>query len=132
MPRFLRIHFQPPCRSLLTRSFMQSNIATLTQSSKVSAAKRRAKRNEVKEVLFDDEVRRYATPWSWKPGLRLNVCREFLTGFHKRKKAKADAARQRAKEREKQEKLEERREVCSAWLIEHIIVSLALGRSGRS
>ncbi|KAH6913956.1 nucleolar protein 12-domain-containing protein [Coprinopsis sp. MPI-PUGE-AT-0042] len=73
---------------------MQTNIATLTQSSKVGAAKRRAKRNEIKEVLFDDEARR-----------------EFLTGFHKRKKAKADAARQKAKEREKQERLEERREI---------------------
>ena len=37
--------------------------------------------------------------------------REFLTGFHKRKLAKKEAARSRAKEREKQERLEARREV---------------------
>ncbi|EAU91599.1 hypothetical protein CC1G_11831 [Coprinopsis cinerea okayama7 len=72
---------------------MQTNIATLTKSYKAIAAKRKAKQNEVKEVLFDDEARK-----------------EFLTGFHKRKKAKIEAARQKAKEREKQERLEERRE----------------------
>ena len=36
---------------------------------------------------------------------------EFLTGFHKRKLAKAEAARSKAKAREKQERLEARREV---------------------
>jgi ribosomal RNA-processing protein 17 len=34
-----------------------------------------------------------------------------LTGFHKRKLAKAEAARTKAKEREKKERLEARREV---------------------
>ena len=38
--------------------------------------------------------------------------REFLTGFHKRKLAKKEAARSKAKEREKQERLETRRDVC--------------------
>lgn len=37
--------------------------------------------------------------------------RDFLTGFHKRKLAKAEAARKKAQEREKRERLETRREV---------------------
>lgn len=49
-----------------------------------------------------------------------------MTGFHKRKKAKADAARQKAKEREKQERLEERREVSPALALESIILSTTL------
>ena len=40
------------------------------------------------------------------------LLREFLTGFHKRKLVKKEAARSRAKERDKQERLEARREVC--------------------
>ncbi|KDR75789.1 hypothetical protein GALMADRAFT_68267 [Galerina marginata CBS 339.88] len=70
-----------------------SNIALLTRSHNVVAAKKRAKKEQVKEVLFDEHARR-----------------DFLTGFHKRKLAKAEAARSKAKEREKQERLETRRE----------------------
>ncbi|KAF9451953.1 hypothetical protein P691DRAFT_806051 [Macrolepiota fuliginosa MF-IS2] len=69
------------------------NLATLTHSHTVIAAKKRAKRGQIKEIIFDDNARR-----------------EFLTGFHKRKLAKAEAARKRAQEREKQERLESRRE----------------------
>ncbi|KAG6845902.1 hypothetical protein H0H87_000708 [Tephrocybe sp. NHM501043] len=69
------------------------NLAILTQSHTAIAAKKKAKRDQVKEVLFDDAARR-----------------EFLTGFHKRKLAKADAARKKAVEREKQERQESRRE----------------------
>ncbi|KAF5380377.1 hypothetical protein D9615_004506 [Tricholomella constricta] len=69
------------------------NLAILTQSHKAIAAKKKAKRDQIKEVLFDDDARR-----------------EFLTGFHKRKLAKADAARKKAVEREKQERQETRRE----------------------
>ncbi|KAJ7647225.1 nucleolar protein 12-domain-containing protein [Roridomyces roridus] len=72
---------------------MASNISSLTRSHRAIAAKKRAKESQVKEVLFDDEARR-----------------EFLTGFHKRKLAKADAARKKAVEREKQERQESRRE----------------------
>ncbi|KAF8806439.1 hypothetical protein BYT27DRAFT_7167731 [Phlegmacium glaucopus] len=72
---------------------MPNNIAILTQSHKAIAAKKKAKRDQIKEIVFDDEARR-----------------EFLTGFHKRKLAKAEAARSKAKEREKQERLEARRE----------------------
>jgi len=37
--------------------------------------------------------------------------REFLTGFHKRKVARADAARTKAKAKEKQERLNDRNDV---------------------
>ena len=39
-------------------------------------------------------------------------CSEFLTGFHKRKLAKAEAAKNRAIDKAKKEHLEFRREVC--------------------
>ncbi|TEB38414.1 hypothetical protein FA13DRAFT_1726094 [Coprinellus micaceus] len=71
-----------------------NNLALLTQSHNAIAAKKNARRGQVKEIVFDDDARR-----------------DFLTGFHKRKKAKADAARKRAQERAKQEHLEGRREV---------------------
>ncbi|KAJ3513789.1 hypothetical protein NMY22_g14938 [Coprinellus aureogranulatus] len=76
---------------------MVDNLAALTQSHKAIAAKKLARRGQLKEVIFDDDARR-----------------EFLTGFHKRKKAKADAARKRAQERAKQEHREERREARQA------------------
>ncbi|KAJ7251539.1 nucleolar protein 12-domain-containing protein [Mycena haematopus] len=72
---------------------MPSNIASLTRSHAAIAAKKRAKSTQIKEILFDDDARR-----------------EFLTGFHKRKLAKADAARKKAAEKEKQERLQARRE----------------------
>jgi hypothetical protein len=40
------------------------------------------------------------------------LVREFLTGFHKRKVAKKEEAIRKAKLREKQERLDTRREVC--------------------
>lgn len=46
--------------------------------------------------------------------------REFLTGFHKRKLAKAEAARKKAAEREKQDRLEARREVSCALVNHHL------------
>ncbi|KAF9268957.1 hypothetical protein L218DRAFT_940743 [Marasmius fiardii PR-910] len=64
-----------------------------THSHSAVASKKRVKRSQVKEVVFDEEARR-----------------EFLTGFHKRKVAKAEAARKKAAEREKEERLETRRE----------------------
>ncbi|KAJ7780552.1 nucleolar protein 12-domain-containing protein [Mycena maculata] len=72
---------------------MNTNLASLTRSHAAIAAKKKAKSTQIKEILFDDDARR-----------------EFLTGFHKRKLAKADAARKKAIEREKQERLETRRQ----------------------
>ncbi|KAI0063607.1 hypothetical protein BV25DRAFT_1899214 [Artomyces pyxidatus] len=74
---------------------MPSNIAVLTKSHTIVASKKRQKREQVKEILFDDDARRF---------------REFLTGFHKRKLAKKEEGRKKAQEREKQERLEARRE----------------------
>lgn len=70
-----------------------NNIALLTQSHRAIAAKRRRKQDQVKEIIFDDEARR-----------------EFLTGFHKRKVARTEAAKKKALERQKQERLEARNE----------------------
>ncbi|KIK40448.1 hypothetical protein CY34DRAFT_807186, partial [Suillus luteus UH-Slu-Lm8-n1] len=72
---------------------MNSNIAILTQSHRAVATKKRDKRNQIKEIVFDDDARR-----------------EFLTGFHKRKVAKKEEAIRKAKLREKQERLDTRRE----------------------
>jgi hypothetical protein len=43
--------------------------------------------------------------------LALHCTREFLTGFHKRKLAKKEEGKKRAQAREKEERLEARREV---------------------
>ncbi|KAF5317218.1 hypothetical protein D9611_003988 [Ephemerocybe angulata] len=80
---------------------MVNNLAALTQSHKAIAAKKNARRTQVKEVIFDDEARR-----------------EFLTGFHKRKKAKADAARKKAQDRAKEEHMEGRREARQALRVQ--------------
>lgn len=61
--------------------------------------------------------------------LILSRHREFLTGFHKRKLAKADAARKKAIEREKQERLESRREVCWSFSIQLSLLLLTVRSS---
>lgn len=38
----------------------RSNLAVLTQSHKAIAAKKRAKREQIKEIVFDDDARRWA------------------------------------------------------------------------
>ncbi|GAW05443.1 protein [Lentinula edodes] len=67
------------------------NLNVLTQAHTAIAAKKRAKRNQVQEVIFDDTARH-----------------DFLTGFHKRKLAKTEAAKKKALEREKQQRQEDR------------------------
>lgn len=37
----------------------RSNLSVLTQSHKAIAAKKRAKKDQIKEVVFDDDARRY-------------------------------------------------------------------------
>ncbi|KAG8214019.1 nucleolar protein 12-domain-containing protein [Butyriboletus roseoflavus] len=72
---------------------MADNITVLTQSHSAIATKKRAKHAQIKEIVFDDEARR-----------------SFLTGFHTRKVARRDQAKKKAQLREKQERLETRRE----------------------
>ncbi|THH18771.1 hypothetical protein EW146_g2273 [Bondarzewia mesenterica] len=72
---------------------MASNLAVLTKSHQVVAAKRRQKKAQVKEIAFDEDARR-----------------EFLTGFHKRNLQKKEESRNRAIAKEKAERLEARRE----------------------
>ena len=50
------------------------------------------------------------------------IRREFLTGFHKRKLQKKEAAKKKALDREKQERLEARREVRRGFLPSHGLV----------
>ena len=50
--------------------------------------------------------------------MMLNCLRDFLTGFHKRKLEKKDAARKKAIEREKKERLDARRKVSQHGLCE--------------
>ena len=50
------------------------------------------------------------------------IRREFLTGFHKRKLQKKEAAKKKALDREKQERLEARREVRRDILPSHGLV----------
>ncbi|KZP18672.1 hypothetical protein FIBSPDRAFT_1045979 [Athelia psychrophila] len=75
----------------------RSNTALLGQSRKVALAKKKEKREQIKEIVFDDDARR-----------------DFLTGFHKRKLDKATNAKNKAIERDKQERLATRREQRSA------------------
>ncbi|KIM32995.1 hypothetical protein M408DRAFT_326668 [Serendipita vermifera MAFF 305830] len=70
-----------------------SNISLLTHENKIWAAKKKQKKEQVKEVVFDEDSRR-----------------EFLTGFRKRKLARQEAGKAKAIERERQGRLEARRE----------------------
>lgn len=53
-------------------------------------------------------------------------CRDFLTGFHKRNVIKKEAKKAKAIEREKQERLENRREVPINSFLQLPINSLVL------
>ncbi|WVR05403.1 hypothetical protein IAU60_002418 [Kwoniella sp. DSM 27419] len=70
----------------------KSNVALLTEGADYIRRAKKARREQVEEIKFDDEARR-----------------EWLSGFSKRKKAKADEKRARAKERDHQAHLDERR-----------------------
>ncbi|KAJ3477667.1 hypothetical protein NLI96_g10301 [Meripilus lineatus] len=72
---------------------MSNNLATLTKSHNIVALKKRAKREQIKEIVFDEYARK-----------------DFLTGFHKRKVQQKEEAKRKAREREKNERLEARRE----------------------
>ncbi|CED83059.1 Uncharacterized conserved protein [Phaffia rhodozyma] len=74
----------------------RSNASLLSEGAAYIKKKRRnaGKEAEVEKVVFDDEARA-----------------EFLTGFSKRKQAKIAAKREKAIEREKNERREEKREL---------------------
>ena len=103
----------------------QSNLQILTQAHTAVAAKRRARRDQPNEVVFDEEARRSAK-YTFFAQAHLILFRDFLTGFHKRKLAKTQAARQKAIQREKQERLETRREVGLALVSSTSLCLLAL------
>ncbi|KAA1476789.1 hypothetical protein DENSPDRAFT_530278 [Dentipellis sp. KUC8613] len=72
---------------------MASNLAVLTKSHKIVAAKKRQRKEQIKEIVFDDTARL-----------------EYLTGFHKRNLQKREAGKKKAQEREKRERLDARKE----------------------
>lgn len=59
--------------------------------------KRRMDPQQVQEITFDPNARQ-----------------EFLTGFHKRKQARIQNAREAAVRREKEDKVRERKQVCGS------------------
>ncbi|KAI8321307.1 hypothetical protein GQ54DRAFT_251478, partial [Martensiomyces pterosporus] len=69
------------------------NATLLTSGNKAYAKKRKARREQVEEVAFDPKARR-----------------TFLTGFHKRKVERRERAMAQLKEREREDRLEMRRE----------------------
>lgn len=77
----------------------KSNVTLLTEgASYIKRAKRTAKGEPaVDKVVFDDDARR-----------------EYLTGFSKRKKAKIEEKRERAKKRAHEDHLAQRRQVRRA------------------
>ena len=94
-----------------------SNLAVLTKSHNIIAAKKKAKKEQLKEIVFDDAARRWTRSFFAQLLPLTLLFREFLTGFHKRKVQKKEEAKKKAKEREKQERLEARREVRPKSLV---------------
>ena len=95
------------------------NVDLLTQSYKVVKAKKRTKLGNANAVVFDEDARRCVhtgLPFHYSVGCMTLQYREFLTGFHKRKLAKKEESKKRAQAREKEERLEARREVNTLFL----------------
>jgi ribosomal RNA-processing protein 17 len=90
-----------------------NNLSSLTVGHRASAYKKRAKREQVKEILFDDEARRHTHKHELHiyMGLIQTSYRDYLTGFRKRNLLKKEASKKRREEREKLERQELRREV---------------------
>ncbi|KAJ2001777.1 hypothetical protein GGI04_002363 [Coemansia thaxteri] len=72
---------------------MRDNAAALTAGGKIYAKKRKARKDQVEQVEFDPKARQ-----------------KFLTGFHKRKLERREHAIAQAKAKEREERLEMRRE----------------------
>jgi hypothetical protein len=98
---------------------MASNVDLLTQSYKVVKAKKRTKLGQANAVVFDEDARRCVhirTPFHYSVRCMKLQSREFLTGFHQRKLAKKEDSKKRAQTREKEERLEARREVRALFM----------------
>lgn len=88
-----------------------TNLYQLTISHRAAQAKKRAQTKRINQVIFDEDARRLLVFNSSYHILNVSWCREFLTGFHKRKVVRTEAARAKAKQKEKADRLEARREV---------------------
>lgn len=62
-----------PFTSIMPRN----NLDTLTQSHNAIAAKKKAKREQIKEILFDDDARRCSTPQFLVNSAHLHLQRIF-------------------------------------------------------
>lgn len=114
---------ESPSVACLVITMNSSNITVLTQSHAVAAKKRKARRDEMQEVVFDDEARRcvirghfYRVDSEQRLDLMYLRVREFLTGFHKRKQKRIEEKQTKRKEREKKERLEARKQASSFFL----------------
>ncbi|ORY28293.1 hypothetical protein BCR39DRAFT_535334 [Naematelia encephala] len=76
-----------------SRPIKRSNVSLLTEGQAYINRAKKVRREQIEEIKFDDEARR-----------------EWLSGFSKRKKAKLEERRARAKKRDHEAHLEERRE----------------------
>jgi hypothetical protein len=88
----------------------------MSSVKKTWPAKKAKKGETIKEIVFDDDARRYAGVAHslsdiLSDSLYALYIREYLTGFRKRNLAKKEARAARAKQKQKQEQLELRREV---------------------
>jgi hypothetical protein len=57
-----------------------TNAEMLSRGLKIAAKKRKMKANQIEEVKWDDDARRYASI-----GYSMLIARDYLTGFSKRK-----------------------------------------------
>lgn len=89
---------------------MATNIDVLTRSHSVLKAKRRAKKNQIESVLFDEQSRLYVSSFTGAHQGADRALSDFLTGFQKRNTQKREAARAKAKAREREERLQSRKE----------------------
>ena len=89
--------------------------------------RKRAKTERVEEITFDDAARS-----------------EYLTGFHKRKQARIKHAQEQAAQREKEERIVQRKEVrflasssffaefCAPFFIPPVLRCFSIGQAARS
>jgi len=94
--------------NIMSKNKSKSNVALLTEGQSYIARAKKERREQVESIKFDDDARRLAHFYSIAD---LANIREWLTGFSKRKKAKIEEKRSRAKERDHQAHLDERRKV---------------------
>jgi ribosomal RNA-processing protein 17 len=90
-----------------------NNTALLTAGNAIYSNKRAKKRARIEELTFDPEQRKYGPPFSFQ----ISDCREYLTGFRKRKTQRQQKAAEFVKEQARKERIETRKEVSHKYHI---------------